>query len=262
MDIKIAAPLILPLFACACAVLSTGARDTFAKRFSCPPDRVRVTARPDVPPHEALGIETRRTPPPANVAADPERLRYFREQRAAENSRSGASCEVYEATGCGQARLLCCAHPFDMEGDTLGSEVDCDGAPGWGATASGEIVSAGGPGGDWRVDVVSCEPPRPGDGAAVTVLIGKDGSRVGFSNTLDMGAHLQNLSDPSSRPVFLQEGPLDRAAGDGYRCLMSGDLGLRVSDAAGVGLAGTFRFACETKSGARITGHLALSYCP
>jgi hypothetical protein len=81
-----------------CASLSGGARDEFAKRTSCPPDRVTVVPSPDyqvpLPPEPS---------PPADVAGDPGRVAYWRQQQdAARSKQRNPGCDLFEVSGCGQ----------------------------------------------------------------------------------------------------------------------------------------------------------------
>lgn len=95
-----------------CATEYGGARDTFVHDQSCPADRVTVVPLPDyrrpLPPPPS---------PPPDVASDPERLATWQKQREAERAQAarpigadGNVCDVFQVTGCGQQRLLCCDH--------------------------------------------------------------------------------------------------------------------------------------------------------
>ena len=113
--------LAVGLGSASCLSLSSGARNIFSKQISCPPDRVTVVARPDLPPHSIYeGVVD--APPPADIAADPARLRYFRQQQAEKVSNIDESCKMYEVTGCGAHRLTCCNH---WEDSTNPSGVTC-----------------------------------------------------------------------------------------------------------------------------------------
>jgi hypothetical protein len=87
-----------------CASLSGEARDEFARAASCPPDRITVVSRPGpgAVPEES---------PPADVAAHPERLAFWRQQREAMIQDVFGGCEWFEASGCGRHEILCCEHP-------------------------------------------------------------------------------------------------------------------------------------------------------
>ncbi len=84
-----------------CASETGAARDAFVHSVTCPADRVSVVLRSDIKPKQA----STSTPPPPDIAADPERLRLWHEQQDAP---APHSCNAYEVTGCGQRLLLCC----------------------------------------------------------------------------------------------------------------------------------------------------------
>lgn len=93
------------------------ARQSFSTKTDCPPERVTVVPRPDVP----------RPPPPApppEVASDPERLAYWREQNAVELD-AAASAQVFEFTGCGQHRVALCKWDTLWEGDRVYPVASC-----------------------------------------------------------------------------------------------------------------------------------------
>jgi hypothetical protein len=105
-----------------CASLGGGARDDFAKTTNCPPDRVTVVPRPDyrvtLPPEPS---------PPADVAADPGRLAYWRQQQhAARSKQQNPDCDFFEVSGCGKRVILCCDHPTTASGTRTDiGQVDC-----------------------------------------------------------------------------------------------------------------------------------------
>jgi hypothetical protein len=112
-----------------CTSLTTGARENFAQSTTCPPEKVTVVSRPDLtrsaldpPLAECGGLTDCLRPPPADVAADPDRLRYWRQQGEAQRRQADSDalpCDVFEATGCGQHQLLCCTHHFhELNGGT------------------------------------------------------------------------------------------------------------------------------------------------
>jgi hypothetical protein len=107
-----------------CASLSGGARETFSKLATCPPERVTVVERPDyrrpVPPAS----------PPPDVVADPERLALWHQQREKDRKEAGDNpCfgdTPFEATGCGRRIIMCCGHPEGSSPGTIdGSKVGC-----------------------------------------------------------------------------------------------------------------------------------------
>jgi hypothetical protein len=251
MVCRIAVASLLALGAAGCALTST-ARDTFARRFSCPPEQVQVTPRTDVLPHVALVTET--AVPPAEVAQDPVRLRYFQEQEAKKLADVDASYRsVYEAVGCGHKSFLAC-QPGGADEDS-----SCDVSPTGGA--SGEIVSSGGSGGDWKLAVAGCRRPVGDEhGHAVTVLIGKDGLRIGFA-VGDGFIAVQNLTRADSPQIFLKTSSFGWDFGDYVCSTRSGDAKLRTSGMV-AGIDGSLTFSCATKDGAQVRGHLQLSSCP
>jgi hypothetical protein len=120
--------LLLPLSAAACASLEDGARDHFVKALSCPADRVQVKARPDLGYGDLLPA-LRTGEPPAEVAADPERLELWQEQQAiaqaTRRANADAAYDVFEVSGCGRTVRLGCRHPQDTRGRTTLSDVVC-----------------------------------------------------------------------------------------------------------------------------------------
>ena len=93
--------------------LETGARESFAREYSCPEERVSVRARPDV---EAAEILLRAAPqdPPAAVSEDPARLAKWEQDRAdaqAKQHDGFARFEVFEVSGCDTTQLVACHHP-------------------------------------------------------------------------------------------------------------------------------------------------------
>lgn len=94
--------------------LEAGAKEVFVKKAVCPPDRVSVTARPDVAPHTIYAAPVRT--PPADIAADPGRLALWKSQQAGTVD-VDAIAKSYKVTGCGQTTLYACAHPRVGVGD-------------------------------------------------------------------------------------------------------------------------------------------------
>lgn len=101
-----------------CASLSGEAGNEFARTASCPPDRVTVLSRvgPGFVPEES---------PPPDVAADPERLAFWRQQQEARTQAMFGGCEWFEASGCGQREILCCEHPTGDHGEVFTSSAVC-----------------------------------------------------------------------------------------------------------------------------------------
>jgi hypothetical protein len=101
-----AAAAALGLLSCGGADGSFARRD-FAVHVSCPPDQVVAVSRPDLhrplPPYPT---------PPADVAADPSRLAFWRSQ-VDERRKILADSGLWEATGCGRREVLSCSYSRD-----------------------------------------------------------------------------------------------------------------------------------------------------
>ena len=92
------------------ASLSGGARDAFVKSETCPFDRVTVT-----PSSYRKPVLLDVTPAPADIAADPGRLALWNQQRDEARARAtqaaaNPGCDMFEVTGCGRRRVLCCGY--------------------------------------------------------------------------------------------------------------------------------------------------------
>jgi hypothetical protein len=134
--------IALPIAIClvACVSLGIGARDDFARRFSCPEDRVHVVLRQDL--RRRLETEDDRdlartryplqdTPLP-EVARDPERLaKWRRDQTEIWRERTSmlqglhSNEDVFELNGCEHALLLACRHPSALRGGFIINAVTC-----------------------------------------------------------------------------------------------------------------------------------------
>lgn len=103
-----------------CKRLSTGAKEDFARRHSCPEDRVTVKERSDVHPASLLAPEGKETPPD-DVKKDPARLAKWeadkKEQRAKTESGYARSYTVYEVRGCDLAVFVACTHADSSNGE-------------------------------------------------------------------------------------------------------------------------------------------------
>ena len=84
------------------------ARDEFSEAVSCPASKVEVRELEGVTAYDVRQKHnpTPRPKPPAEVAADPERLAIWEEreekQRRASQREPGFGSDVFEATGCGE----------------------------------------------------------------------------------------------------------------------------------------------------------------
>lgn len=110
-----------------CKKLDAGARETFSLQFSCPEERLAVTARADVDAY-ALRFASAMPKPPPEVSVDPARLAVWqRDQdraRAAWNGRFTA----FQVRGCEHQETYLCAHPDAEHGENLAA-VACAPAP-------------------------------------------------------------------------------------------------------------------------------------
>jgi hypothetical protein len=89
-----------------CKSLKSGAREQFAKDFSCPEARVDVVARGDV---AASSVSFRGKPVPE-----------------AERSRYDAHHAILEARGCDRDVLYTCSHPTRPDGTEGYSDASCE----------------------------------------------------------------------------------------------------------------------------------------
>jgi hypothetical protein len=92
-----------------CQSLADGAKSDFATAYACPANRVEVKARPDLHPSD---FKPKRKPktPPADVAADPERLKMWQAEQDRFMSYDDTYHSMYEANGCGHQALYECGH--------------------------------------------------------------------------------------------------------------------------------------------------------
>ena len=122
--------VLLALSATACKQLTSGAREDFAARYSCPEDRVEVKARADLQPAQALG-KANEPPatPPDEVKRDPGRYAKWQRDQADRREAKLATYsgyEVIEASGCGHTDILVCHHPGGSKGGSRTAEVKCE----------------------------------------------------------------------------------------------------------------------------------------
>ena len=122
--------LLLSLAATACKQLTSGAREDFAARYSCPEDRVEVKERSDLQPVQALG-KANEVPatPPDEVKRDPARYAKWQQDQADRRESKLAryiGYEVIEVNGCGHTDILVCHHPSGSKGGTRTAEVVCE----------------------------------------------------------------------------------------------------------------------------------------
>ncbi len=121
---------LVTLGASACKQLTSGAREDFAARYSCPEDRVEVKSRGDLRPAQVLGRTGEASPaPPDEVRRDPGR--YAKWQKDQDDRREAKLAtyigyEVIEASGCGHSEILVCHHPGGSKGGTRTADVTCE----------------------------------------------------------------------------------------------------------------------------------------
>lgn len=107
MHLRVTIVAVVLALATACQSFEGGARESFSTGNTCPADRVEVRARGDVKYSATLP----RREPPADIKADPGRLKMWEEQEAKSTRAQDDACEMYEARGCGKQSLLCCRRP-------------------------------------------------------------------------------------------------------------------------------------------------------
>lgn len=103
----LAAPLLALILLSGCR--ATEAKEAFARRFSCPSDKVEVRSRADLNYYDVHPRAMPRDEPPAEVKSDASRLAVWQEQRrGAMATKNGEA--VYEVTGCGHTLLYSCTY--------------------------------------------------------------------------------------------------------------------------------------------------------
>lgn len=121
--------LLLALLAIiSCKRLSTGAREEFAKKYSCPENRVTVTERSDLH-YGDLAVQPSVEEPPDDVKKDPERLAKFKKDKAEEKSELkstlNSNLDMFGVKGCDHDVLMGCGHASDSDGSSDMSHVVC-----------------------------------------------------------------------------------------------------------------------------------------
>ena len=87
-----------------CQSLTDGAKEEFSKSNSCPLDRVEVRARPELTSSSFKA----KSKPPADIAADPGRLKMWQEKEEASRTSSDGLGAIAEARGCGKQAFYRC----------------------------------------------------------------------------------------------------------------------------------------------------------
>ena len=92
-----------------CQSLADGAKETFAKDYSCPADRVESRDRPDLR-HSSFdtGPTTPTPKPPPDIAADPARLAMWQRRHQHDPTELDSTTDVEEARGCGKQAFYFC----------------------------------------------------------------------------------------------------------------------------------------------------------
>jgi len=125
---RLAAALCLFL-ALGCERLSTGAREDFGRRYSCPDDRITWKPRDDLPADEVMGLRMLEPRPPPAVQQDPGRFAKWQADRAQDRARMAHfndAYQVFEVSGCGHTDILACRHPTSPDGrGTYPGRVSC-----------------------------------------------------------------------------------------------------------------------------------------
>jgi hypothetical protein len=115
-----------------CKGLKTGAREEFAKKFSCPDDRVQVVERADLHAYDVIhgDRDTFTKAPPEEVAADPGRLAKWKADHDESDDRNrsyyNSAYTVFEVSGCDHEVLMACTHPGGVKGGTRMDRVSCN----------------------------------------------------------------------------------------------------------------------------------------
>jgi len=100
-------PLVLAaaaLVLAGCQSLESGAREDFSSANTCPLERVEARKRTDLRPSDLKGQKT----PSKEIAADPDRLRMWRDEQATLAAQANDGHEVIEVRGCGHTELDDC----------------------------------------------------------------------------------------------------------------------------------------------------------
>jgi len=120
---------LLALLAAAggCKRLQTGAREEFAKAYSCPEERVSVRARSDLKYGDLVLSSSLQQEPADEVKKDPVRLAKWESDRRKEQAELRERLnrlDVFEVKGCAHVALLGCAHPEAGDGIAT-DQVSC-----------------------------------------------------------------------------------------------------------------------------------------
>ena len=107
------------LFTAACTSLADGAREEFSKGETCPVSQVVSMTRPDLHPSDFQAPSK----PPADVAADPARLKMWNDKEAESRRTTDAWDDIVEVRGCGKKVFYGC-HRFKSGNTFMCSTVE------------------------------------------------------------------------------------------------------------------------------------------
>ncbi|MEO7110929.1 MAG: hypothetical protein ABI183_10870 [Polyangiaceae bacterium] len=107
-------PLLIALvFLAGCESMEESAKKTFSHDNTCPLGRVETRVRKDLKLSMFQGNMT----PPADVAADPGRLKMWQDQQAKNSSEDDDNWTITEARGCDKHVFYKCKLPQGGNGD-------------------------------------------------------------------------------------------------------------------------------------------------
>lgn len=98
--------VVLVVF-CGCQSVGDGAKEQFSKDNTCPLDRVEVRERGELKPSQF----TKPHDAPADIAADPGRLKVWRDEQARLAANDDNWGRIVEARGCDKHVFYACGHP-------------------------------------------------------------------------------------------------------------------------------------------------------
>lgn len=115
---RVASMLAVGLVLVACQSFESGAKESFSNTHTCPLERIQVMARPDL----KRSMLRQKPEPPADIKADPGRLKMWQDKQAESEAKSDGYCEIWEAKGCDKHQALCCSRPAKHQ-----NRVSCSG---------------------------------------------------------------------------------------------------------------------------------------
>jgi len=121
--------LVVALATPACQSVSSRAQEDFAKKYTCPDDRIAVKARPDLDPTQAFVGDASSGTPSDEVKNDPARYAMWKAARDAQQEQDRSTYSKYdmlEVTGCGHTQVYGCYHRIGGQSRTLCYEATSD----------------------------------------------------------------------------------------------------------------------------------------